>query len=214
MFTIDLLKGGGIPQKSKPVNTALATIPFVVPVVIAIIMIANYIGLGSLIAEKKAGIARIDADIKRYAEDVEFSRYIDNQIGTLKLCMAETAGAIKQYLPFSTILQNLVENMPDPLVFKKLDIRRTPVKKSIPDPRDPSKKIKAVFIKRTLQMSVCDISTYESNNAIKEYIHRLNKSSLLTPIVKDIRIVSSKADQLGDRDVTRYDIDCLFKLQN
>ena len=38
MFTIDLLKGHGIPIKSKPEGIAIAVATFTVPLVIAIVM--------------------------------------------------------------------------------------------------------------------------------------------------------------------------------
>ena len=43
MFTIDLLKGQGIPIKSRPTGIAISAAAVAVPVIIAIVMLGFYL---------------------------------------------------------------------------------------------------------------------------------------------------------------------------
>ncbi len=43
MFTIDLLKGEGVPVKSGPGGITIAVVTLVVPIVIAIVMLGLYL---------------------------------------------------------------------------------------------------------------------------------------------------------------------------
>jgi len=214
MFTIDLLNGSAVPRKSEPREVLLAAAPFVLPVLIAIIMVASFVRGGSLIDSKKAEIESLEQKMLGLEDDIKFYDDIEGQIGKINTCLSEAAAPINQYISFSTVLQILAENTPDSIVLKELSVKRTDVKKSVPDRKDPSKKVQVSLIKRTLRLNACGLSIFESDNAVREYVYRLGKSKELMHLIDDIRIVSSEADKLDDRNVTRYKIDCLFKVRD
>ena len=43
MFTIDLLKGESVPAKSSPEGIAVVAVTFVVPIIIAMVMVSFYL---------------------------------------------------------------------------------------------------------------------------------------------------------------------------
>ena len=57
MFTIDLLKGQGIPIKRRPWGVAIAALAFVVPILVAMVMFGFYISNGIVIRVTKQEIA-------------------------------------------------------------------------------------------------------------------------------------------------------------
>ena len=56
MFTIDLLKGQGIPVKSRPETIAIAAVAFAVPVIIAIVILGYYLHSGIILSIQKQGV--------------------------------------------------------------------------------------------------------------------------------------------------------------
>ncbi len=58
MFTIDLLKGQGVPMKSSPVGIAIAAVTVVVPLIVAIVMFGFYLSDKTTTLVKKQEIAR------------------------------------------------------------------------------------------------------------------------------------------------------------
>jgi len=213
MFTIDLLKGTCVPAKSKPGGVALATIPFLVPAVIAIITTAYYIQGRSLITMNETIITNTDRKIARFEADLDFREDINQQIAGINRCLTEVSGAIGQYNQFSGVLQVLVENMPDSIILKELEARRRIIQKNVPNKTNPDEMVRATFVQRTLLISVCGASHADSDRSVKQYIYRMRNSEALKPLVEDIRIATSGADEFEGKNVTCYEIDCLFKLQ-
>ena len=213
MFTIDLLKGSCVPAKSQPGGVALAAIPFVVPAIIAIITTAHYIHGSTLITMNEAIITDTDRKIVRFEADLDFRKDIHQQIAGINRSLTEASGAISQYSQFTGVLQVLVENMPDSIVLKELELRRKIIQKNVPSKQDPEVLVRATFVQRTLLISVCGGPHSDSDRAVKQYIYRLRNSEELKPLVEDIRIVTSGADEFEGKNVTCYEIDCLFKLQ-
>ena len=60
MFTIDLLKGQGLPVRTKPQGVAIFVATFAVPVLAAILMVGYYVRNGVIISIQKQNIANFE----------------------------------------------------------------------------------------------------------------------------------------------------------
>ena len=74
MFTIDLLKGQGIPKKSRPEGVAVAVMTFAVPIIIAIVMFGCFLHTRVVMSIQKQGMAGYEKKIQELSQAVELQR--------------------------------------------------------------------------------------------------------------------------------------------
>ena len=213
MFTIDLLKGRGLPVKVKPIMVALGTVPFVIPVLAAIIMAGHYTTTSIQIVRNREALDKLNRKIEQHAPDVRFSTEVNSRIAETNKGLAEVATAVRQYCQFTSVLQILVEELPDSILFKELGVKRTEESETINDPANPDKTMIVRYVRRTLQMSVCGLSSRSTDQAVQEYLRRLQNSDILGPIIERLDVISEKDHKLDGEDVTLYKIECKFKIR-
>ena len=213
MFTIDLLKGKGVPDQLKPTMIAIGSVPFVVPVLAAVVLVCFYGGTFVRIAGAKSEIAPLEKEILEHLPEVKFAREINAGISNTNKDLNEVGVAIKQFCQFSGILETLSEELPDSILFKEIKVTGVREKKKMPDPKDPSKQINGRFMKRVMRISVCGIPSRKTDVAVHEYINRLQESKALGSLIERIGIVSEEDSKLDEKTVTLYGIECRFKIR-
>jgi hypothetical protein len=211
MFTIDLLKGQGIPAKTKPQGLALFAATFVVPVVIAIGMFGYYVRNGVIMGIQKEAIAGYEAKMVKYADAIKMQQSYENEKNAINSCLQEVSASIRQHIQWSPILVTIVENMPDSVVLTKLEVKWNSIKKKVAVKGDPQKKVDTSVPVRTLKMTVSGDPQLNCEQEVRAFRDRLRLSSMLGPIIEDIVIVSQGYGKLDGRDVVSYEIDCIFK---
>ncbi|MHC4570931.1 MAG: hypothetical protein ACYS0C_02485 [Planctomycetota bacterium] len=210
MFTIDLLKGQGVPIKSRPEGIAVTAVTFAVPVIIAIVMFGFYLSNRIVISVQKQRIVSCQANIDKLSDAAELKESFEREKKSINSCLSEVASALGRHPQWSDILVTLVENMPDSMVLTRLEAKEHSVKRKVPKKDDPGKTVDISVPARTLQMSVSGNPHYNSDKAVRDFRNRLRFSTLLGPKLEDIR-VSQKSDKLEGQDVASYEIDCIFK---
>lgn len=210
MFTIDLLKGQGLPIKSRPEGIVIAAITLAVPIIIAIAMFSFYLRSGIIISIKKQDRINYEAKMNKLADAVELQRTFEKEKGICSGCLSEVKASISRHTQWSPILAALVENIPESVVLEELSVRQSSVKKKVPQKDDPKKMVEATFLLRTLSMSVYGGAWSNCGEAVREFRDRLWSSSLLGPKLENIK-VSQKSARIENKDVISYEIDCVFK---
>jgi Tfp pilus assembly protein PilN len=210
MFTIDLLKGQGIPAKSRPESIAIVAVAFAVPVITAIVMFGFYLSDRIVMSVQEQRIANYEANIGKLSDAAELQKSFEREKKAIRSCLSEVSSTIGRHTQWSGILATLVRNMPDSMVLTRLEAKKRSVKRKVPKKNEPGKMIDVSVPVRTLQMSISGSPDYNCDKAVKDFRNRLRFSSLLGPKLEDIR-VSQKSDTLEGRDVVSYEIDCIFK---
>ena len=210
MFTIDLLKGRGIPIKSRPEGIVIAAVTLVVPIIIAIIMFGFYLNNSIVISIQKQKIVNYKTKIAGLSDAVELQKSFEKEKNVISSSLSEVKSSIGRHIQWSPILATVAKNMPDSVVLTKLEVKQRSVKRKVPGKDDPKKMIDITVPARTLQMNVSGSPQYNSDKAIRDFRDSLRFSTLLGPDIEDIR-VSQKSDTLEGRDVVSYEIDCVFK---
>jgi hypothetical protein len=213
MFTIDLLKGTGRPLKSSPSKFALSTVPFIVPAVIILIMVVHLNYCNTVLATGRGRLEKIKTLVADYSEDIEYYKDMTGQMTSARQRLTEVSKVIDRHVQWSPYLQELVENMPDTIILKKLRLFRGSKREKMQDKENKDKVVFVECIKRTLRITVCGTSSFGSDAAAKEYLSRLQNSEAFMSEVKDLRIVTRNVAKLDGKDVPSYEIDCLFKTQ-
>ena len=210
MFTIDLLKGEGIPAKSRPEGIAIAAATLAVPVIIAIVMFGLYLRNRIIISIQKQAIVNYETKIVELSDAVELQKSFEKEKAVIGSALSEVKSSIGRHTQWTPVLATLVENMPDLLVLTELRVKQNSVKIKVPKKDDPQKMVDISVPVRTLQMSVSGRPGDNCDEAVRDFKDRLRSSALLGPKLEDIR-VSQEFDTLEGRDVISYEIDCIFK---
>jgi Tfp pilus assembly protein PilN len=210
MFTIDLLKGRGIPIKSGPWGVIIAATTFAVPIFVAIVMLGFYLGDRIVISEKKQAIISYEGHISKLSDAVKLQESFEKEKNNINSCLSEALSSAGKHTQWSPILVTVVESMPDSMVLTRLEVKQHSANKKVPQKDDPNKMIDVSVPASTLQMSVSGRSQANNDKAVKDFKDSLRFSALLAPKLEDI-IVSQKSDTFEGQDVVSYEIDCIFK---
>ena len=212
MFTVDLLKGQGVPMRSGPGGIAIAAITFVVPIIIAIVMFGFYLRNGIVMSIQKQRIVNYETKIGELSDAVELQRSFEKEQNLINNCLSEVNSTIGRYIQWSPILVTMVTNMPDSVVLTALEIKQDSViRRKVPKKGDPEKTIDISVPVRTLRMNVRGSPQSNSEKAVKDFQDRLRSSTLLGPMLEDIRVSQRFETLKNGEDVVFYDIDCIFK---
>ncbi len=210
LFTIDLLKGQGIPIKSKPEGIVVAAAAFVIPAVVAIVMLGWYLSTSASISIQKQKISSYEEKISKLSKAVELYNSFEEEKGAVNNCLSEVSSSINKHTQWSPVLAMLVKNLPDSLVLKKLEVKRHSTKKNLPKKDDPQTMVNVSVLVETLRMTVSGNPRNDSDEAIRLFKDRIRSSDLLGEKLEDIRI-SQEFNTPTSQNAVSYDIDCIFK---
>ena len=212
MFKIDLLKGEGIPAKSRPEGIAVAVITFAVPFIVAAAMFGCYLHNKVIISIKKQKTAQCEAKISELSGAVNLQQSFETRRKDINNYISEIEDSLSlgRHVQWSSILVRLVENLPESVVLTELSVNNDSVKRKVPKKADPEKTVSISIPVRTLRMNVSGSSSFNCDEAIKDFRDRLYSSALLGPKLDDIR-VSQKMNTIDEKQVVSYEIDCVFK---
>ena len=79
MLTIDLLKGQGLPIKSRPEGIAIVGITVVVPLAIMAIMITSYLGNRIVISAHAQEAARYKTRADKWSDEIELHKSFERE---------------------------------------------------------------------------------------------------------------------------------------
>ena len=210
MFTIDLLKGQGIPMKSSPGGIAIAAVTVAVPMTIAIIMFGFYLNNMTHVSIKEQEIVRCQAEIDKLSGAVELQDSLEKEKIVYGNCLSEVKSSISKYIQWSPVLVTIVENMPDSVRLTALELKQNSVRKKVPKKDNPEEMIEKNVPVRILQMSVSGSPGYDCDKVVRDFRNHLRSSAFLGPKLEDIE-VSQESEKLEGRDVASYEIECVFK---
>lgn len=209
MYTIDLLKGQGIPTKTSPLGIAIVVATPVVPAIAVVIMIALYLHNRIVINVQDHQIDHYKTKAAELLNDVQQQRTFESQKALHANCLSEVNSFVTRYFQWSAVLTTLVDNLPESLVLNALEIGQSSVKRKVPKKDDPQKIVDLALPVKTLKLTVCG-STESDNNSVKQFRESLRVYEFLGSKLENIA-VSQQARTLNGKDVVSYEIDCVFK---
>ena len=206
MFTIDLLKGQGIPIKRRPESIAITAITFAVPVIVAIVIFGCYLSNRIVISIQRQKAINYETKIGELSNAVKLQKSFEKEKNAINSYLSEVSSSIGRHTRWSPVLAVLAKSMPDSIILTRLEVDQKFIKRKAHKKNDTSVLVPV----RTLHMSVTGSSQYNSDKVVRDFRNELRSSTLLGPKLEDIR-VSQQVDTLEDKDVVSYEIDCIFK---
>ncbi len=212
MFTIDLLKGQGIPIKSRPEGIAIVAIALAVPLIAAMVMIGYFTHSKVVMSIQKQRMLSYQTKAKQLSSALDIQKAFESEKKGINVCITEASASIERHSQWSRTLVGLVENLPSSLVMTELSVKQRSVRLKVPKADDPKKTIDITVPARTLQINVSGRADNNLDEQIRDYRNAIRSFPLLEQKLKDVR-VSQGSGTLDDEEVVSYEVDCIFKPQ-
>ena len=210
MFTIDLLKGQGVPLKSSPGGIVITAITIAVPLYVFLIMFGLYANDETYMSIKEQEIVRCQSEIDRLSDAVKQYKSLEKEKVLYGNCMSEINSSIGKYIQWSPVLVTVVENLPNSVMLTGLEVRQDSVRKKVPKPDNPKEMVEGSIPVNILSMSISGGHKYDCNKEVRDFQDRLQSSDFLGPKLENI-VVSRESETLDGQDVASYEIECVFK---
>ncbi len=210
IFTIDLLKGKGIPPRSGSGRIIITIITILVPAFIAVILFGLYQNNEIAVKIKQQDIIKLQDKTAELSEDVKMQKRLEREAALYKTCLSEIKTNISKYCQWSPVLVTLVDELPDSIVLTKLEVEHEKIKKQAP-------KTEKSGTTNTVDINVTKLVVNVSNHGqgdyleeIKNFRNRLYASTVLGSKLENISF-SRRTSEEGGKENVSYRIECLFK---
>ncbi len=211
MFTIDLLKGQGLPVRTRPQGVAIFVTTFTVPVLVAILMVGYHVRNGVIISIQKQKVATFEAQTRRLADALKLKESCEKDKSAINSCLMDVSTSIRRHIQWSPVLVTLAENLPDSVVLTSLEVKQHSIRRKVAVKGDPEKKVDTSVPVRTLKMRVNGNPSYNCDLEVRAFRDRLRASKVLGQMLEDVVIASQGHETLDGHDVVCYDMECVFK---
>jgi hypothetical protein len=212
IFTIDLLKGRGIPLRSGPVRIIIALITALVPAVIAISLYSLYQHNEVVTKTKQQDMIRFRDKTADLSDAVKMKNTLESEKVLYRACLSEVRASIEKFNQWSPVLTTLAEELPDSVVLTNLAVEQDSIEKEVPKEDDPGKRIKINVPVTKLILKVNNQGQEDCREEVKEFRDRLFASSVLGPKLQDI-VPNRKTESVDGKETVSYEIECLFKTE-
>jgi hypothetical protein len=210
MFTIDLLKGQGIPARSRPENIAVMAVTLAIIAIIAAIMFGYYMHNSIVISIQKQEIASYETRINKLSTAAALQKAFEEEKKVVNGCLSEVAATINKHTQWTPFLIEIVKNMPDSIVLTGINVKEDTIKKKAPSKNKSGETVDVDVPVRVLQINACENSGPGYGQSIRDFQDRLSTSPLFSSHLDHVS-VSQGFDTFKGQDVVLYQINCAFK---
>lgn len=208
-YTIDLLQGKGLPQKSRPGTIALAAVPFLIPVLASGLMAARWYHNQTLIETEQTVLRQNQQHITEHAEDLKQYEDMQKEILQARHNVKNISEALRFEMPASPLLLELVQALPPGVFLNRLDLDYQPARQKTVNPQNNAVEYKRV-IQRTLRLVLAGPNRIESDQAVDAYIQTLRSSGILSQVAQEIQVTSRQETEIDEQVMILYEIRCPF----
>jgi hypothetical protein len=210
MYAIDLLKGEGVPIRSRPGGVAFACLLVVVPFLAAFGMASYYVDNNVVLAIQQQQVSRLDAALEALAGAVQKRDALEKEKMDANHMLADVKTALGEHRQWSPVLACLIESLSDTLVLTRLEVRPDTIRAKVPAKDDPTRKIDGVLPVRVLQICVGGKDRESSSEAVRRLQESLRSAPALGPLLDTIT-PSQSTTTLDGHEATLYELNCVFK---
>jgi hypothetical protein len=220
MYKIDLLKGQGVPVRSRPEGIAITAVGIIVPILAGLVLFGIYFYGRVIISVRDGEIQNYQNKIAGKAEVIGAQKLIEQEKASINKSLGEVSSNLDKHKQTTPILVEIVSSMPNSMVLDRLSMEQKLVKVKVAGkPKDDKKnkddkKAKVETVKsipaRTLEIVLTGNSKSDCEAAVKDFSHKLRYSKLFGDKIEDIKI-TQEMGSLDGQDAVSYIINCVFK---
>lgn len=212
MFTIDLLKGKGLPVKSRPIVVAIAAVPLLIPLMATAVMAVCCLQNRAMIQARQNIIQDNQQKITAFADDLKHYRDVNKQAFDIQSRLDDVNKALSYRIQTTPLLVQLTENLPDNLTVTKLDLTRADQRKKETDDKTGNSRY-VTCVQRKLKLVVGGTTNANTDQSAEQYVQSLRNSKSLSGWFGDIQIVSRSNGTIDKQNCAFYEIECNLKEQ-
>ncbi|HOK94849.1 MAG TPA: hypothetical protein PK052_02555 [Anaerohalosphaeraceae bacterium] len=212
MFSIDLLKGKGLPEKTDLKRIGLKAVPLLIPILAVGGLAASWQHSKALLESQKAALQTHQEQMALYAEDAAAYSKTLAQINSLQGCLKDISAALAYRIQVSDLLVELVQTLPDSIFLYEMKLDRNSVVEKIQQADSADAKQRLV-VRRKLNLILCGFDAQRSDPAVQEYLDRLKQSARLRSVFEQIKPTARQQGQVDNRNAVYYEIECVLKEQ-
>lgn len=210
MYEIDLLKGDGIPIRSRPGGIVFACLVVAVPLIVGAAMASIYFEHRVASSVQEQQLTRLQRMIGTLSGALETQRVLEEQRHSSTQILNDVRTALTGHTQWSGVLNTVIDCMPSILILTKLEATKDSVRRRVPAQDNPDVMVDVTVPVRTLQIGVCGYDEQTAYRAVRNFQDRLRASSVLGPKI-DVVTVSQESQTLDGNPVVSYELKCAFK---
>lgn len=210
MYEVDLLKGEGVPIRSRPGGIAFACMVIAVPLIVGIAIASIYLEHRVAASVQRQQLTRLQRVIATLSEALETKHALEKQQAASRHLLGDIKTALTGHTQWSGVLTTVVDCLPSTLILTKLAARRDTVRRQVPAKDNPETTIDITVPRRTLHIGVCGYDAHAAYQAVRNFQDRLRSSPVLGPYI-DTVTVSQESQTLDGEPVVSYELNCAFK---
>ena len=212
MFTIDLLKGRGLPPRSKPIFVALMMIPFAIPLIGTIVLAAHCRYTSAMISNQRRIIDENQQKMDRFADDVTRYNSLNKRIIAAGEQLKSVSAAMGYRIQVTDLMIELSKALPDSLALTNFDFVRNDTRRKETDEKTGNA-VYVMIVNRKLKLTVGYFNGAVADQQAHQYIQNIQNSEILGAAFPDVRIVGRYEGQMDGRPAAFYEIECIMKDQ-
>jgi hypothetical protein len=209
-YTIDLLKGEGIPIRSRPGGVAFGCLIVVVPFLVIVGAVSFYTDCDVVITIQKQQVSKLEAAVQTLSSAVQKKESLEREKARAAGLLSDVKTALGGRTQWSPTLVSLVESLSQTLVLTKLEAKLSTMRTKVPAKDDPTKKVETSIPVRELRICVAGKDKETSSEAVRSFQESLRSSASLGPMLDTIT-VSQDATMLDNQQAVLYELNCVFK---
>ena len=213
MFSIDLLKGKGLPETTSPKRLALRALPILIPVLAVTVLASAYQHDRASLQRQQQVLKSNQQQIGLYTDDIAEHNMMNSKIIGMKKCLNDISKAMAYRVQVSEVFVELVQALPENIFVYEMKMDRTSVQKKIQQPGSGEVKQQLV-VYRKLNLVLCGYDGDQGDEAVQEYINTLKQSPLLTKVFTGIKPSARQQGEVDDRAAIYYEIECVLPEQS
>ena len=213
MFSIDLLKGKGLPEKADLKRSALKVLPILIPVLAITVFASAYQHGRESLRDQQQVLKSNQQQFEIYAEDVAEYKKIDSKIKGMKKCLNDISKAMAYRVQVSEVFVELVQVLPENIFVYEMKMDRNSVQEKIQQP-DSGQVKQRLVVRRKLNLVLCGYDEDKSDAAVQEYINTLKQSPLMTEVFTEMKPSARQQGEVDGRAAIYYEIECVLREQS
>ncbi|RLC07926.1 MAG: hypothetical protein DRI24_24125 [Deltaproteobacteria bacterium] len=212
MFSIDLLKGKGLPEKLDLKRSLLKALPILISVLAVTLFASAYQNDKVSLRDQQQLLSSSQQQLTLHTEDIAEYNKLNVKIKGMQKCLNDISRAMTYRIQVSEVLMELSQALPENIFVYEMNLNRKSVQKKIQDP-DSGNVTQHLVVRRKLELVLCGYDADQSDVAVQEYVNVLKRSPLLAEIFTEIKPSARQQGEVEDRPAIYYEIECTLREQ-
>ena len=211
MFTIDLLKGQGVPAKANLKLLALVTGAFGILIISVVFMFGSFVNNRIALVTQKRVLKRYDGRFEGLRAALDERKVLAVRRENLNSCLTEISDTLKHETQWSDFLEVFSRHLPENVVVDRLEVRVSQNRMQVPNRTNPEKQIIVSVPARSVLVSLHCEPIYDGDCVVRDFQRELMNTETFRKNVKSVVIASREPAVVRDREVIKCQLNCVFK---